>query len=380
MPDLIFNRPTDNYVYSGSKVRAGDNSTTLTLASRYNESVIDLCANSNIDISASTLFLNGQIISEGGIQVGSGIHGGRITKSSNAYEIVIDPFGVDGSNSTTQDASGSVVIMGDLIVRGNTTTVYSTNVDISDVLLTLASGSTFTSITDQDKAGIQLGNGYANFVYNKTADRWTTSVGLTISGGLTVTEAVSNDNKITGYAGIDYSGNVLALTNASQLPVTWSTFALKTSSSSGGLPASIGDVSNSWVDATGYVLSKTVINANSFIKIEFKVNYTASPEADQTLSFRVLKSITGIDGSYNTTVFSDISLGSNMGVTFNNVYYGTFIDNLANAFDATTVPVSYKLQLRRDCPNYDTISTHYGIQASSGNYISLQELFRPMPP
>jgi len=367
-------------VYSGSKVRAGDNSTTLTLASRYNESVIDLCANSNIDISASTLFLNGQIISEGGIQVGSGIHGGRITKSSNAYEIVIDPFGVDGSNSTTQDASGSVVIMGDLIVRGNTTTVYSTNVDISDVLLTLASGSTFTSITDQDKAGIQLGNGYANFVYNKTADRWTTSVGLTISGGLTVTEAVSNDNKITGYAGIDYSGNVLALTNASQLPVTWSTFALKTSSSSGGLPASIGDVSNSWVDATGYVLSKTVINANSFIKIEFKVNYTASPEADQTLSFRVLKSITGIDGSYNTTVFSDISLGSNMGVTFNNVYYGTFIDNLANAFDATTVPVSYKLQLRRDCPNYDTISTHYGIQASSGNYISLQELFRPMPP
>jgi hypothetical protein len=370
-------------VYSGSKVRAGDNSTTLTLASRYNESVIDLCANSNIDISASTIFLNGQIVSEGGIQVGSGTYGGRITKSSNMYEIVIDPFGVDGSNSTTQDASGTVVIMGDLVVRGNTTTVYSTNVDISDVLLTLASGSTYASITDADKAGIKLGSvgdGYANFIYNKTDNRWTTSVGLTISGGLTVTEAVSNNNKITGYAGIDYSGNVLALTNASQLPVTWSTFALKTSSSSGGLPASIGDVSNSWVDATGYVLSKTVINANSFIKIEFKVNYTASPEADQTLSFRVLKSITGIDGSYNTTVFSDISLGSNMGVTFNNVYYGTFIDNLANGFNVTTFPVSYKLQLRRDCPNYDTISTQYGIQESTGNYISLQELFRPAPP
>jgi hypothetical protein len=378
MPDLIFNRPTDNYVYSGSKVRAGDNSTTLTLASRYNESVIDLCANSNIDISASTLFLNGQIISEGGIQVGSGIHGGRITKSSNAYEIVIDPFGVDGSNSTTQDASGSVVIMGDLIVRGNTTTVYSTNVDISDVLLTLASGST-TSLRSNN-AGFQLGDGYASFLYQTSNGRWRSNIGIDIVGDLTVTSAVTNDSKITGNSGIDYSGNVLSLTNASQLPVTWSTFALKTSSSPGGLPASIGDVSNSWVDATGYVLSKTVINANSFIKIEFKVNYTASPEADQTLSFQVLKSITGIDGSYNTTVFSDISLGSNMGVTFNNVYYGTFIDNLANAFDATTVPVSYKLQLRRDCPNYDTISTQYGIQASSGNYISLQELFRPGQP
>jgi len=378
MPDLIFNRPTDNYVYSGSKVRAGDNSTKLTLASRYNESVIDLCANSNIDISASTIFLNGKIVSEGGIQVGSGIYGGTITKSSNAYEIIIDPFGVDGSNSTTQDASGSVVIMGDLIVRGNTTTVYSTNVDISDVLLTLASGST-TSLRSNN-AGFQLGDGYASFLYQTSNGRWRSNIGIDISGDLTVTSAVTNNSKITGNSGIDYSGNVLSLTNASQLPVTWSTFALKTSSSPGGLPASIGDVSNSWVDATGYVLSKTVINANSFIKIEFKVNYTASPEADQTLSFQVLKSITGIDGSYNTTVFSDISLGSNMGVTFNNVYYGTFIDNLANAFDATTVPVSYKLQLRRDCPNYDTISTQYGIQASSGNYISLQELFRPAPP
>jgi len=378
MPDLIFNRPTDNYVYSGSKVRAGDNSTKLTLASRYNESVIDLCANSNIDISASTIFLNGKIVSEGGIQVGSGIYGGTITKSSNAYEIIIDPFGVDGSNSTTQDASGSVVIMGDLIVRGNTTTVYSTNVDISDVLLTLASGST-TSLRSNN-AGFQLGDGYASFLYQTSNGRWRSNICIDISGDLTVTSAVTNNSKITGNSGIDYSGNVLSLTNASQLPVTWSTFALKTSSSPGGLPASIGDVSNSWVDATGYVLSKTVINANSFIKIEFKVNYTASPEADQTLSFQVLKSITGIDGSYNTTVFSDISLGSNMGVTFNNVYYGTFIDNLANAFDATTVPVSYKLQLRRDCPNYDTISTQYGIQASSGNYISLQELFRPAPP
>jgi len=380
MPDLIFNRPTDNYVYSGSKVRAGDTSTKLTLASRYNESVIDLCANSNIDISASTIFLNGKIVSEGGIQVGSGIYGGTITKSSNAYEIIIDPFGVDGSNNTTQDASGTVVIMGDLVVRGNTTTVYSTNVDISDVLLTLASGST-TSLRSNN-AGFQLGDGYASFLYQTSNGRWRSNIGIDISGDLTVTSAVTNNSKITGNSGIDYSGNVLALTNASQLPVTWSTFALKTSSSpsAGGLPSSIGDVSNSWVDASGYVLSKTVINANSFIKIEFKVNYTASPEADQTLSFQVLKSITGIDGSYNTIVFSDISLGSNMGVTFNNVYYGTFIDNLANGFNATTYPVSYKLQLRRDCPNDDTISTPYGIQESTGNYISLQELFKPGSP
>lgn len=372
MPDLIFNRPTDNYVFTGSKVRAGDTSTKLTLASTAGQSVIDLCNNSNIDISASTIFLNGQIVSEGGIQVGSGTFGGRITKSSNPYEIIIDPFGVDGPNSTTQDASGSVVIMGDLIVRGNTTTVYSTNVDISDVLLTLGSGSTYTSITDADKAGIQLGTGYANFVYSKTENRWTTNVGLTISGGLTVASAVSNTNKITAFAGIDFSANVLPLTNASQLPVTMSTFTLKTAA----LSAAIGDVSNTWIDAPGYIVSRVVLSANSFIKMEFKVNYTSSPEADQTLSFQVLKSITGSAGTYEP-VFSDISLGSNMGVTFNNVYYGAFIDDLAGATFSPALTVFYKLQFRRDCPSYDTISTPFGIVASSGNYISLQELYEP---
>jgi len=365
MSDLIFNRVTDNYVYTGSRLRAGSTSSKLSLTSTGSQSVIDLCNNSNIDISASTIFLNGQIVSEGGIQVGSGTFGGRITKSSNMYEIIIDPFGVDGVDSTTQDASGSVVIMGDLIVRGNTTTVYSTNVDISDVLLTLASGSTYASITDGDKAGIKLGSvgdGYANFVYSKTENRWTTSVGLTISGGLTVNNGI----------GINYNGNVLALTNASQLPVTMSTFTLKKDA----LSAAIGDVSNTWVDAPGYIVSRVVLSANSYIKMEFKVNYTSSPEADQTLSFQVLKSITGIDGSYNTTVFSDISLGSNMGVTFNNVYYGTFIDDLANAI-LTSSTVFYKLQFRRDCPSNDTISVPFGIVASSGNYISLQELYEP---
>ena len=307
---------------------------------------------------AQNLDVSGSIRSDGGIQIGSGIFGGNITKSSNPYEIIIDPFGIDGSNSTTQDASGSVVIMGDLIVRGNTTTIYSTQVDISDILLTLASGS--TTALKSNNAGIRLGDGYASLLYDSTANLWKTNIGLDISGRLSLN------------GGIDYSGNVLALNNNSQLPVTWNTYALKTT----GLPASIGDVSNTWVDASGYVISKLVLSANSYIKMEFKVNYTSSPEADQTLSFRTLKSITGIDGSYNNIVFSDISLGSNMGVTLNNVYYGTFIDDLSNA-TLTSSTVSYKLQLRRDCPSNDTISTPFGIVASSGNYISLQELYKP---
>ena len=387
MADQIFNRATDNYIFTGSRLRAGTNNTSLRLSTALNEAIIDLCNNGIVDISATTMFINGlkvvttssgdataltalqlaqnldvsgMIHSEGGIQIGSGHYGGTIARSSNAHEIIIDPFGIDGSNSSTQDASGSVVIMGDLIVRGNTTTIYSTQVDISDILLTLASGS--TNALKSNNAGIQLGTGYASLLYDSSVNVWKTNIGVDISGLLSLN------------GGINYSGNVLPLNNSSQLPVTWNTFALKTTS----LLANIGDASNTWIDASasGYVLSKVVLSKNSYIKIEFKVNYVSSPEADQTLSFRTLKSITGIDGSYNNTVFSDLSLGSNMGVTLNNVYYGTFIDNLANA-DLSNSTVSYKLEFMRNCPNGDSISTAFGIVESSGNYISLQELYKP---
>ena len=381
----IFNRASDNYIFTGSRLRAGTSNTSLRLSTALNEAIIDLCNNSNVDISASAVFINGlkvvttssgdattltalqlannldvsgMITSDGGIQIGSGVLGGRIYKSATPYELIIDPFAKEADGSTTQDASGQVTIMGDLVVRGNTTTIYSTNVDISDVLLTLASGS--TNALKSNNAGISLGDGYASLLYNSAANLWKTNIGVDISGLLSLN------------GGINYSGNVLPLNNSSQLPVTWNTYALKTTS----LPASIGDVSNTWIDASGYVISKVVLSNKSYIKIEFKVNYVSSPEADQTLSFRTLKSITGIDGSYNNTVFSDISLGSNMGVTFNNVYYGTFIDDLSGA-TLTNSTVSYKLQFMRNCPNGDSISTPFGIVASSGNYISLQELYQP---
>ena len=294
MPDLIFNRPSDSYVYTGSRLRAGtgDGIDKLRLQSSLAQSVIDLCNNSNIDISASTVFVNGQIVSEGGIQIGSGLYGGKIYKTDNLRELVIDPFATDACGNT-QDASGQVTIMGDLVVRGKTTTIYSINVDISDVALTLAMGS--SSALKSNDAGLRVGDdGYASLLYKTNDNRWITNIGMNISGDLIVTgnlsvaSAVTNSSKITANAGIDYSGNVLSLTNASQLPVTMSTFALKTTD----LLSGIGDTSaNDWVDAPGYVISKVVLSANSYIKMEFKVNYTSSPEADQTISFQVLKSI-----------------------------------------------------------------------------------------
>ena len=389
MVDKILNRPSNNYVFTGSTLRAGTNNidSRLRLSSANNEAIIDLCNNGNVDISASSVFINGLkvvttsngdatsltslqlaqnldvsglIRSDGGIQIGSGVFGGTITKSSTIHEIVIDPFGIDGSNSSTQDASGTVVIMGDLVVRGNTTTVFSTNIDISDVLLTLASGS--TSAFKSNNAGFRLGDGYASLLYDSSINVWKTNIGLNISGGL------------TGNSGITFNGNILPFNNNSQLPVTYNTFACVT------LPLRqdllYGDVSaNIWMDASGYVVGTQVLSNYSYIKIDLKVAYTSSPEAYQTLGFRVLRATDGSGVNYSSTpVFSDISLGSKMGITSNNIYNGIYYDNLNGAV-LTNNTLYYKLQFRRDCPSYTTISRPFGIRGSTGNYFAIQELY-----
>ena len=86
----------------------------------------------------------------------------------------------------------------------------------------------------------------------------------------------------------------------------------------GGSTAFIdSDGDTTFHDASGYVASRTVISGDSSIKIEFKVNFISSPEAEQTISFRVRRSI---DGESASDVFTDENIGSNMGIMFRNVY------------------------------------------------------------
>ena len=108
--------------------------------------------------------------------------------------------------------------------------------------------------------------------------------------------------------------------------------------------------------------------------MEFKANFISSPEFDQTLSFRVVRSLNG--GAYDTgnPVFEDKEIGSNMGVTIRGVYNGTYIDNLGGGLNAGQ-NVSYKLQVKRNKASGDTIITPFCI-VPGGNYIFLQELYQ----
>ena len=177
-------------------------------------------------------------------------------------------------------------------------------------------------------------------------------------------------------ANITISGNMLSQNNTSQVPVSYSTFSV-VSAQNRSIPPYINTTpSNEWIQAYAYDISKVVLSNRSVIKIEVKVNYTASPEADQTLSFRVRESSNNGLSYIETPVFSDISLGSSMGVTINNIYNGSYYDDLSG-ITLTGNIITYRLEFRRDCPPGNTIKTGYGIQASSGNYISLQELYKP---
>ena len=77
---------------------------------------------------------------------GTGIS--TITKETN--KITIDPQPAEG------DISGTVVIKGDLIVDGTTTTINSTTVDISDRIITLNSALFGTPSLD---VGLQVNRG-----------------------------------------------------------------------------------------------------------------------------------------------------------------------------------------------------------------------------
>jgi hypothetical protein len=198
-------------------------------------------------------------------------------------------------------------------------------------------------------AGFEISGANVRFIYKNTApERFESSIGISISG------------------------NLLPTNNFSQVPVSYSSFALKNS----GLLSDLSNVSNIWVSPANYDISKNVLSKNSYIKMEFKVNYISSTEADQTLSFRVIKNISNGDwiNSYSV-VFTDLSLGSSMGVTSSSIYNGTFIDDL-NGANILNNNVYYRLEYMRNCPISDTISENFGIQ-SGGNYIFLQELYRP---
>ena len=354
MSGPIFNNPSDRYIFTGSQFRGSNIANQKLRLSQYDNTFIDLCRNA-IDISALNVYINNNSVLTSSESTDATLRDLRVVRNTIIYNLSAGQTDISSTLNVKGDATfeQDVTIAGNLTITGTTTTINSTVVDICDINITLAAGNSANNKTAANGAGFDICGTNASFRYDFSGskERFISSIELGISG------------------------NLLPTNNISQVPVSYSTFALKNS----GFTQHLGTVKNTWLTATSYDISKVVLSNYSYIKLEFKVNFISSTEADQTLGFRVERSVT--DSSW-TTVFTDPSLGSNMGVGIISVYNGTFIDNLAGAplnYNNTANNVAYRLRFQRNCPSDDTIDTSFGIIGGTGvgDYIFLQELYRP---
>ena len=121
----------------------------------------------------------------GDVIVGGSIHG--------PATLTIDPAAVG-------DNTGKVVIAGDLQVDGDTTTVNSTELKVSDKTITVGDGA--TDATQVDGAGVEVAGSGATITYTSDNDSWNTNKTLiapTLQSENTVTEQLN----VTGNAVVD---------------------------------------------------------------------------------------------------------------------------------------------------------------------------------
>jgi len=146
-----------------------------------------LTASAGLQVSASNLTVLGNISGSGTLHAGGAATlAGGLTVTGSA----LDAGAVDVSASylkVTNDISarsaslgGDLTVDGNLWVKGTTTYVDSTTVNIGDRNVSLATGS--TTLAGLDGAGIDLGNAaQVQWYYDHDVASWTANVGLSSS-------------------------------------------------------------------------------------------------------------------------------------------------------------------------------------------------------
>ena len=128
----------------------------------------------------------------------------------------------------TFDVNGDAIIRGNLEVRGNLTTTYTTNVEIGDKLIQLATTDT-PSNTTADGGGISVSAGTdvdKTFIWELANEQWTSSENLGLAsgksfwiGGFEVLNGTSLGTTITNAPGISSLGTLTTL-QAGKLRIT----------------------------------------------------------------------------------------------------------------------------------------------------------------
>jgi hypothetical protein len=177
---------------------------------------VDICGSLNVAgyISAPNIYTKNQVYTKTEIDASLAnvytksldVCGNVTFRGSTLYVpslFTIDPFGYG-------DNTGTVLINGNLVVEGETTTINSSVVDISDKVLVLASNA--SNSLHADGAGFEISGAKVNLLYNNSSNTFRSSIGMSISGNVV---PVSN-----GVGSLGESGKIWDIAYIRELNVT----------------------------------------------------------------------------------------------------------------------------------------------------------------
>lgn len=101
------------------------------------------------------------------------VNGNTISSTDGSNTLYIDPAPVDSDG-------GDLVVRGNLVVQGVTTTINSTTLSVNDLNITLADSA--ANAAAADGAGITVNGANATITYDAGTDRWDFNKGLDVSG------------------------------------------------------------------------------------------------------------------------------------------------------------------------------------------------------
>jgi len=241
-------------ITSGNFLTAGLISATSTITSAAN-------------ITGGNL-LTGGLISATGNVTGGNVNAGNITIaadliSSLGATLTIDP--------ATVGNEGLVVINGNLQVNGTTTTINSNVVSTNDLTVNYANNAINSAAANG--GGIEvgpIGSPYITWLYNNTANTWTTAGGISATGNIT-------------------GGNVLGGANVNATTHTGTTVSVTGNITGGNLSVStgtitVGNIVNANGNGVGNIGSSSVYFNTGFLKAttaqyaDLAENYLADAE------------------------------------------------------------------------------------------------------
>ena len=150
-------------------------------------------------ISTGVAGSNVFVVSSFGANVTGTLGVGSMTLTSNVIMTSGDTIYLDpGSDAGGQ---GTVIVNGNLVVTGNTTTINAQTLTIADKDIFVANNA--TTAAEIDGAGIHAGNvngvGIARWIYNNATSSWQSNVGITPSANASFSMGGTSNYWSTGY-------------------------------------------------------------------------------------------------------------------------------------------------------------------------------------